>query len=327
MELLWIALSGIAVIAILVLITAYICFRMAFYVPERNKKNDNEFSTPPGKEYDPYRDIMISWMKEVREIPYKKVSVTSFDGLTLRGKYYEYAPDAPIELLMHGYRGSAERDLCGGVQRCFSLGRNALIVDQRACGKSDGNVITFGVNESKDCLKWIDFVINHFGNDVKIIIGGISMGASTVLMAAGGPLPKNVIGVLADCGYTSARDIIMKTICEMHLPPNFMYPFVRLAALIYGHFNIDETAPIEAVKKCRLPVIFLHGEQDDFVPCEMSQRNYEACASVKKIVTFPGAAHGLSYVVDPDTYLNSLVKFAPLMGIETKRVDYKNNSK
>lgn len=324
MKFLWIVLLGIVVIIALVLITAYICFKMAFYAPNRKEKNYNEFSTPPGKEYDPYRDTMISWMKEVREIPYKNVTITSFDGLILRGKYYEYAPGAPIELLMHGYRGSAERDLCGGVQRCFSLGRNALIVDQRACGKSDGNVITFGVNESKDCLKWVDFIIKHFGRDVKIIIGGISMGASTVLMAAGEPLPKNVIGVLADCGYTSARDIIKKTIREMHLPPNFMYPFVKLAARVYGRFNLEETSPIEAVKKCKLPVIFLHGESDDFVPCEMSKRNYEACASVKKLVTFPGAAHGLSYIVDPDTYLNSLVDFAPQMGIETKRVDYKN---
>lgn len=322
----WIALLVVAAVVILVLLTSYICFYMAFYVPRRKNENNNEFSTPPGKEYDPYRDLMVSWMKEVKEIPSREVSIKSFDGLTLHGKYYEYCSGAPIELLMHGYRGSAERDLCGGVQRCFSLGRNALIVDQRASGKSEGNVITFGVNESKDCLKWVDFIIEDFGEDVKIIIGGISMGAATVLMAAGNPLPKNVIGVLADCGYTSARDIIKKTIREIKLPSDILYPFVKLGAKIYGHFDLEEISPIEAVKKCNLPVIFFHGESDDFVPCEMSRENYKACASVKKIITVPNARHGLSYIVDGNTYLNALVEFAPKMGIETKIVNYKKRA-
>ena len=294
-----------------VLLTAYVCFRMAFYVPEKSKQDKEEYPIPEGKIYEPYREKMVAWMKEVRAMPHEDMEVQSFDGLTLRGRYYEYAPGAPIELMFHGYRGRADRDLCGGVQRCFALGHSALIVDQRACGNSQGNVITFGVNESRDCLTWLDYAIHRFGKDAKIILCGISMGASTVLMAAGRPLPENVIGVLADCGFTSACDIIQKVIrCDMGLPPKLAYPFVKLGARLYGHFELNEDPAIEAVGRCTVPVILFHGENDDFVPCEMSVRNYEACSAQKKrLVTVPGAGHGLSYPVSPKEYLQALREF------------------
>ena len=131
MVLVWIALGVVAAI----LLIAFGCFCMAFFVPKRDVPNE-EYSIPPGQVYEPYRDTMVAWMKEVRTIPFEAVSITSFDGLKLCGKYYEYAPGAPIELMFHGYRGSAERDLCGGVQRSFALGRSVLIVDQRASGQS-----------------------------------------------------------------------------------------------------------------------------------------------------------------------------------------------
>ncbi len=306
MILFWI-ISGLCFVAAIILTISYICFRMAFFV---NRKNEIKgFTLPVGKIYEEHSDTMRGWAEEVKNMPCEKFSITSFDGLKLSGKYYECSPDAPIELMFHGYRGSAERDLCGGVQRCFCLGRNALLVDQRGIGDSEGNVITFGINEWKDCLKWVDFMIEHFGPQVKIIICGISMGASTVLMAAGEELPSNVIGVLADCGYNSAKEIIKSVIEKLGLPKNLAYPFVKIGARIYGHFDLEETTPEEALKKCKIPVIFFHGDTDDFVPCEMSKKNYEACVSKKKLVTIKGAGHGLSYIIDPDLYLNSLKEF------------------
>jgi dipeptidyl aminopeptidase/acylaminoacyl peptidase len=248
-------------------------------------------------------------VRESRATPYEEVEITSFDGLKLRGRYYEYAPGAPIELMFHGYRGTAERDLSGGMHRCFALGRSALIVSQRGSPGSEGNVISFGINEHRDCMAWIDFMLRKFGPDVKIILTGISMGASTVLMAAGKELPPNVIGVLAACGYSSAREIIKKVIRQFNLPPDLVYPFVRLGAKIFGRFDLEETSPVESVKRSSVPVIFFHGEGDDFVPCEMSRINYEACASRKMLVTVPGAGHGLSYSVEPEGYLEALKEF------------------
>lgn len=304
-------LSIVVVIGVLVLLISYICFRMAFYVP-RNKPeymDSDVIKIPKGKIYEPYRASMEQWIREARAMPKEEISITSFDGLKLRGCYYEFAPDAPIELMFHGYRGNAESDLSGGIQRCFQLGHSALIVDQRCSGGSGGHVISFGVNEHRDCLAWIDFMLNRFGPDVRIFLCGISMGAATVLMATQHPLPENVVGVLADCGYTSAREIIKKVIRQMGLPVDLSYPFVKLGARLYGHFDLEETSPLEAMAKCSVPVIFFHGEADDFVPCDMSRTNYEACAARKRLVTTPGAGHGLCYLVDSETYLNALQEF------------------
>ena len=114
---LWIGLGALAFLAAVVLLTSYICFRMAFYVKEKKIIGPDEYPIPPGKEYEPYRDEMVGWMKKTNAMEKEEVWITSFDGLRLYAKYYEYAPGAPLELMFHGYRGSGERDLCGGVQR------------------------------------------------------------------------------------------------------------------------------------------------------------------------------------------------------------------
>lgn len=299
----------LSVILALVITASYICYRMAFHAVRKETPPSDVIEIPEGEIYEAFRPEMEAWSREVRAMPREEMTITSFDGLPLHGRFFEYAPGAPIELMFHGYRGSAERDLSGGVQRCFMLGRSALIVDQRCSGKSGGHVITFGIREYRDCLSWVEFMQKRFGPEVKIILTGISMGASTVLMAAGQELPKNVIGILADCGYSSAREIIQVVIKQMGLPPKLCYPFVKLGARMFGGFDLEEFTPMEAVKKATRPVIFFHGESDDFVPCYMSEQMYEACASRKKLVTVPGAGHGLSFPVDQEGYLQALREF------------------
>ncbi len=301
----WIA----GAICIFILLVSYICFYMAFYEP-RNKKNKSaEAILPPGELYAPYREITRQWAEEVRAMPHEEFYIESRDGLCLFGKYYQYKENAPIEIMFHGYRGSAERDLSGGVRRAFALGHNVLIVDQRTAGKSEGKVITFGILERWDCVDWVHFVLEKFGPDVRIILTGISMGAATVMMAAGEDLPENVVGVLADCGYSSAREIIQKTIREMKLPVGLSYFFVRLGAVIFGRFDPDETSPLKAMERCKLPIIFIHGDADDYVPCTMSEAVYNACRSKKELVMIPGAGHGLAYPKAPEKYIDAMKAF------------------
>ena len=306
-----IAIVGIVLVALilLILITAYYCYRRVFYSPPRKPTAENEYEIPQGEIYEVYRDKMVAWMKETRAMPCERVSVTSFDGLTLRGRYYEYAKGAPVEILFHGYQGTSERDLCGGVQRCFALGRNALLVDQRGSGESDGKVITFGVNERKDCLTWIDFLIEKLGKDVKIMLGGVSMGGATALTAAGEDLPQNVVCALGDCSYTTPKAIIQKIIKEMRLPPKLVYPFIKLGARIFGHFNLEEASPLQAMKTCKIPVILFHGDEDAFVPFAMSEELYEACNTPKRLVAVKGAGHGLAYPKDEAGYITALKEF------------------
>ncbi|MBR7185245.1 MAG: alpha/beta hydrolase [Clostridia bacterium] len=303
MQIVWWCLGIAGTAVFLVLLTAFICFMRVFYSPARKPLGPDEFVFPDGEEYQPYREAMRAWIKAARSLPHEVVEIKAEDGLTLRARYYEYAPGAPIEIMFHGYRGDGERDLSGGIERCFALGRSILLVDQRASGISDGRVVTFGIRERKDCLRWVDYAVSRFGPTVKLILTGVSMGGATVLMAAGEPLPPNVICVLADCSFTSPKAIISKVIRDMGLPM-LLYPFIRLGARLFGGFDPEETSPLEAVRACAVPVLFFHGSADSFVPSAMSEELFAACpVSQKRLTLVPGAAHGLAYPVDKENYL------------------------
>ena len=304
-------IATVVFLLIAVLLTSYICFYLVFFVSEKRKRIARavEFPIPEQEEYKPYEDRMKNAIREAGKLPYRAFSLTSRDGLTLRARYYEYEKGAPIELMMHGYRGSAKRDMSAGIFRCFSVGRNAFVIDHRAAGESDGHIITFGIREKEDCLDWLNLIIKEFGEDCRVILTGISMGAATVMMAAGENLPENVVGVLADCGYTTAERMIKKVIREMRLPENLLFPFVRLGGLIFGGFDILYADVTKAIVKCKLPIIFYHGDADGFVPADMSRENYELCSSRKKLVITPNAAHGICYLEDPKGYVEDLRAF------------------
>lgn len=285
------------------------CFFLTFYSKKRTPLKDDEYRLIPGKVYEEYHEEMLSWMKKNRAMDKKILSVKSFDGLNLYGEYYECKKGAPIEILFNGYRGDPERDMSGAVERCFSIEHNVVLACQRACGKSDGSVVTFGAKESKDCLTWIDYVIKTFGKDVKIIIGGVSMGGSTVLMAAANELPKNVKYVLADCAFSSQKDIIKKVIRQIHLPAWFFYPFIKLSAKLFGGFSLEKNTPLKAVTQIKIPVIFFHGDSDDFVPFYMAEELYEKCSAPKKFLRVSGAGHGLAFPKEKEKYVNTIKEF------------------
>lgn len=307
-----ICLSLIAIMFLLLLII----FLIVFYVPPRTKRWLNGYHTPPGKIYNEYREEMVNCIKEIRKMPHETYSIKTFDGLTLCGRYFEQEKGAPIELMFHGYRGNADGDLGMGIKRSFKMGHNAFVVDNRASGHSQGNVITFGAKESKDCLEWIKFLIKTFGEDVKIILTGISMGASTVLIAAGNKLPENVVGVIADCGYTSAEDIIKKVVKKIGLPERFFYSIIKFSAKLFAGVNLNEADAFSSLKNCEIPIVFFHGGTDQFVPCYMSEQNYNHAATTKKrILIVEGAGHGLSYIVNPTEYEFVLTEFKKDCGL------------
>ena len=209
---------------------------------------------------------MLSLICELDGIPFEPVTITAFDGVQLCGRYYHVRDGAPVQIELHGYRGNALRDFCGGNKLAREAGMNTLLVDERANGRSGGRTITFGVKERRDCLSWIECANSRFG-PVPIFLAGVSMGAATVLMAAGLPLPANVAGIIADCPYSSPEAIIRKVCREdMHLPPALLMPFVRLAARLFGRFRLDGASAVEAARDTGIPILLLHGEDDRFVP-------------------------------------------------------------
>ena len=215
---------------LLIIAAAYFCYRLAFSVPKQSR--ESLFEMPDTEQYAPYRDAARQMISEALEIPYKEVTVTSYDGLCLFGKCYFANKSAPWLIMMHGYRSGAERDFCGGLKFGIEAGFNVLLVDQRAHGKSEGKCLTFGIKERRDCLSWVNYVVSKAGENCEIVLYGMSMGAATVLMAAGLDLPRNVVGIVADCGYSSPKAIIKKVIREMHYPVFPTYFLVRLVPQI-----------------------------------------------------------------------------------------------
>ena len=302
-----------AVVLVLAVVLGFICKKMFALAVVRGEElvGGDGFENQIAE----YKDFVAAGNAFYEALPKEDVYITSFDGLKLYGKYYEYKEGAPIEILVHGYKGNGERDLSGGIERCFKLGHSALVVDQRGAGKSDGHTISFGIKEHLDVVRWAEYVSERFGKDTKIILAGVSMGASTVLMASGKKLPENVAYILADCPYSTPREIIMKTIKEMKLPPKIMYPFVKLGARVFGHFRLDSYSPIEAVQNTKIPIIFIHGTKDDFVPYYMSENMYAKCSSVKKIAPIEDAGHGLAYPINGEKYISEISKFKAELGI------------
>ena len=239
---------------------------------------------------------------QMKGAPYEERVITSFDGLKLVGQLYRTERDMGRYLIcMHGYRSSPEDFMCA-LEQFLSLGYNVLLANQRSHGKSEGKWITFGVKEKRDCIAWANHINESFGNDIKIVFDGISMGATTVLLASAEPdIPKNVVGIMADCGFTSPFEIIAHVAkTDMHIPK---FPLVYLmipAVKFWAGFSLTEASTVEAVKKTSLPVLLIHGEADDFVPCHMSRRAYEARPENTTIFTVPEAAHGLSYIIDEE---------------------------
>lgn len=237
------------------------------------------------------------------------VETTSFDGLSLRGKWVPADQPKATILLFHGYRTHYLHDFAGIFSMYHAMGLNLLLVRQRSHGESEGRYITFGVRERRDVLSWVDFHNRAHGMD-NVFLGGMSMGASTVLFAAGEELPPNVRGITADCGFSSPAEIIGHVIRkDFHLPARPVLPLVEVWARTLGGFSLWECDSRRTLARTKIPVLFIHGRADTFVPCSMSQAGYDCCASEKELLLVERAGHGKSYLFEPDRLTKALVDF------------------
>ena len=298
----------ITFLLLVILAIAFYAYRITFYMPKRPA--DEVYCLPPGMTEENMGPVIHKSLNEMLMRPFEPITITSSDGKKLYGRYYHTSDGAPIHILFHGYKSSPYIDCSGGTYLAQKLGHNALVVDERSHGKSEGNTITFGILERKDCLCWVQYVCSHFGPNTPIILAGLSMGAATVLMASNLALPSNVKGIFADCPYSSPGEIIQKVCADMKLPPKLIYPFIKLGALLFGHFHLEESSAIDSVQHTIIPILLIHGENDSFVPCHMSYEIQKNCKSSVTLVTFPGAGHGRSYLADPKRYEEAVLEFA-----------------
>lgn len=249
-----------------------------------------------------YKDVWEKGRELFDSLEKEEVWMESFDGLKLHGTLIKNGDGKKLLIEAHGYRSNAKHDFIAAMPYFYNHGFSFLLIDQRAHGESEGEYITFGVHERLDMRDWVYFVMEKLGTDIDIVLHGISMGATTVLLASELDLPENVKGIIADSGFVSPYDIFVRVLDHTyHAKP---FPILNIAGIMAEHranFGIKDASTLSAMEVNKLPILFVHGEDDDFVPIEMSEANYEACKAEKAFVRVKGARHACGYLIEKET--------------------------
>ena len=247
--------------------------------------------------------------KEWFEKNAEDVYITSDDGLKLHGYFIENKnAGGKYMLVFHGYSGEAAH-MKGFLKRFYDMGYSVLAPDARAHGKSEGSVRTMGWFERKDALVWINSIIEKDKN-CKIGLFGVSMGGATVMMTAGEELPGQVTVAIEDCGYTSVWDEFEFQLKNtFHIPSFPLLDMADTVTKIRGGYDFREASAVEQLKKSKIPILFIHGKDDDFVPFEMLDKVYSAAPNSKQKLIVENAGHAQSSSAAPELYWNTVKEF------------------
>lgn len=245
--------------------------------------------------------------------PLERMQLTSADGLTLIGHLLraKTATDR-FAFVIHGHQCSSGE--MGFIARMFyERGWNVFMPDHRAHGKSGGKYIGMGQLEKRDMIAWMNLLNETLGEDTKIAILGLSMGAATTMMAVGeADLPANVRCAVEDCGYTNAKDTFLSHMEDVKLPM-WLKKMLVAASCAYHRLlcgcRLREADAESALHRSRTPMLFIHGTHDSVVPFEMMRTLYDACPAPKKMFIVEGAAHGVCYFADPALYAQTVFDF------------------
>ena len=278
--------------------------------PRLGKKKGGGSRLTGERPNDGFRAAQKAASQRLAAAPHQMVTIDSRDGLRLAGHWFP-CPDARrIIIAFHGWHSAWHRDfgLMAGFwqqEKC-----SVLYVEQRAQQNSQGDYIGFGLTEREDCLAWTQWVVNRFGTALPIYLAGVSMGGTTVLMAADLPLPDAVRGIIADSAYTSPHAIWQHVARKnLHIPfllGGWMADQVCRARLSVGS---DECSTLDALSVTEKPVLLIHGGDDHFVPVRMAYENRAACASPCRLLVVPDADHAMGYYVDRQEYEEALRRF------------------
>lgn len=261
------------------------------------------------KNCDAFFDEMLSCSERLETAPHTTVQIVSYDGQTLVGHWFSHENPKRVIVAMHGWRSCWSTDFGTIAEFWHKNGCSVLYAEQRGQGSSGGAYMGFGMMERYDCLEWVRWVNTHTSH-LPIYLAGVSMGATTVMMAADLELPDNVRGIMADCGFTSAHDIF-KHVAEknLHLPYQMHSNAADTLCREKIRMGTRDCSTVEALQRSKVPVLFAHGTDDHFVPVEMTYANYQACAAPKHLLIVPGADHGMSHFMERERYEQATLDF------------------
>ncbi len=246
-------------------------------------------------------DERLEWFSKQN---FSEIEIRNSDNQKLYG-YFIKADEASDKYIIcaHGYRSCGKNEFCAIAKFLHESGYNILLIDHRAAGKSDGKYITFGLKESEDMLLWVQYIIDRFGENSKIGLYGISMGSATVTSLCGNDLlPDNVKFAVADCGYTCVYDEFTYHLKNAHIPSEPVIKSFDIINKALSKCSVFQMSPLQRVKKSKVPILFIHGEKDDFVPTEMVYTLYDNCTAPKDLFISENAEHAESYPANSDKY-------------------------
>ena len=290
------------VFLIVILILFYISFRLYNFALNPKSSKEGIFNSKDNNE-PRFQDTWIYDYKDKED-----VFINSFDKLKLHGYILKTENSDKWAITVHGYTNKAE-SMSAMAYKYHSLGYNILMPDLRGHGKSEGSYVGMGWHDRLDILKWIDLIIKE-NKDAKILLHGISMGAGTVMMVSGEELPENVKVIIEDCGYTSAKEQLAYNLKTMFKLPSFpILNFCSLITKIKDNYFISEASAIKQLQKAKVPILFIHGDKDKFVPFYMLDKLYNACSSKKDKLIIKDVGHAKSESLKSDLYWNKVEDF------------------
>lgn len=238
------------------------------------------------------------WLEEKSN--YSDKYIESYDKLQLHS-YVVTQNSNKWAIVVHGYGGSGKL-MSDKSKYFYDMGYNVLIPDLRGHGKSEGDYIGMGWKDRLDIISWINFIIKENPN-AEIVLHGTSMGAATVLMTSGENLPSNVKAIVADCAYTSAWDEFSYQLeTYLKVPSYYILNVTNMVTKLKAGYSLKEASALESVKKATVPILFIHGDKDKFVPYSMMDKLYDATNSPKEKLTIEGGEHANSDLVSPFLY-------------------------
>ena len=290
------------VFLIVILILFYISFRLYNFALNPKSSKEGIFNSKDNNE-PRFQDTWIYDYKDKED-----VFINSFDNLKLHGYILKTENSDKWAITVHGYTNKAE-SMSAMAYKYHSLGYNILMPDLRGHGKSEGSYVGMGWHDRLDILKWIDLIIRE-NKDAKILLHGISMGAGTVMMVSGEELPENVKVIIEDCGYTSAKEQLAYNLKTMFKLPSFpILNFCSLITKIKDNYFLSEASAIKQLQKAKVPILFIHGDKDKFVPFYMLDKLYNACSSKKDKLIIKDVGHAKSESLKSDLYWNKVEDF------------------
>ena len=236
------------------------------------------------------------------------VTIRAWDGTPLMGHWVPAREPKRVILAAHGWRGDWTQAFGMMADFLEESGCSVLYIDQRGTGGSGGEHIGFGLLERLDCADWL-WWLSQRSRGLPLYLMGMSMGATSVLMAAGEPLPEALRGIIADSAYTSPRAVLQHVSADnLHLPSTLQRPAEAIFRRKLG-VSPDACTTQEVLKGCHIPVLLIHGGRDRFVPPDMVYANYRACAGPKRLMVVHEADHVGCWFADPERYKKTLLEF------------------